>query len=569
MQGLTSYTRGLTDRYEQKLVVDQTTGFHETRGSEFMKLWKQYSAAAFVSLIFIGCSGEPPQPSAAKAELFLEGARISGVNGIHFGPDGYLYATSVIGSDISVVDTTAKEIIKRYGPAEGVFGPDDVAFNAKGDFYWTSILTGEVAGFKSNGVRLVAANLGPGVNPITFSDDGRLFVAQCFFGDGLYEVDPLGEKEPRSIRDDLGPGCGLNGMDWGPDQRLYGPRWFNNEVVSLDVETGDTRVEASGLQVPAAVKFNSAGELHILDTGAGTVLKRDEDGSLVIVAKLQTGLDNFAFDDGDNLFVSSYADGSIVKVSGETLEEILPGGISHPGGLAVVDETLVVADLQSLRGVDIATTKDAWVLRNIFRSAPLGTTTAVANHGENLLLTSWLDNSVKMLDPKTGEIVQSIEGLGIPVSAIPFGEYYAVALHADSSVSLLNQDGSFHSVLSDDFDGPTHVISFEDGLLVSDTVRGQVVRVLANGETEIVVDGLASPEGLAVHDGVIYVFEGSTGKIKAVSEDQTSTIATLSAGSPAATSQQPPSMVFNGLVVHDGYLYAADEMKRSIYRIAI
>ena len=80
-----------------------------------------------------------------------------------------------------------------------------------------------------------------------------------------------------------------------------------------------------------------------------------------------------------------------------------------PGGLAVVDETLVVADLQSLRGVDIATRKDAWVLRNIFASSPLGTTTAVANHGENLLLTSWLDNTVKILDPKTGEIVQSIE----------------------------------------------------------------------------------------------------------------------------------------------------------------
>ena len=534
-----------------------------------MKLWDQYLAAVLVSLIFIGCSGEPQQPSAAKAELFLEGARISGVNGIHFGPDGYLYATSVVGSDMSVVNTGTKEIIKRYGPAEGVFGPDDVAFNANGEFFWTSIFTGEVAGFNSDGVRVVAANLGPGVNPITFSNDGRLFVAQCFFGDGLYEVDPLGEKEPRSIRDDLGPRCGLNGMDWGPDERLYGPRWFNNEVVSVDVETGETRVEVSGLQVPAAVKFNSAGELHVLDTGAGTVLKRNEDGSVGIVAQLQTGLDNFAFDDNDNLFVSSYADGSIVKVSDGTVDEILPGGIAHPGGLAVVDETLVVADLQSLRGVDIATRKDAWVLRNIFASSPLGTTTAVANHGEYLLLTSWLDNSVKMLDPKTGEIVQSIEGLGIPVSATPFGEYYAVALHADSSVSLLNQDGSFHSVLSDDFDGPTHVISFEDGLLVSDTVRGQVVRVLANGETEIVVDGLASPEGLAVHDGVIYVFEGSTGKIKAVSEDQTSTIATLSAGSPAATSQQPPSMVFNGLVVHDGYLYAADEMKRSIYRIAI
>ena len=167
-----------------------------------MRPWSQYLGLSVAGTVLASCSGEAPQRSLAEAELFLTGAKISGVNGIHFGPNGYLYATSVIGSDISVIDTEAKTIVKRYGPAEGVYGPDDVAFNAQGDFYWTSILTGEVAGFDKSGSRLVAAELSPGVNPVTFSDDGRLFVAQCFFGDGLYEIDPLGEKEPRVIRDD-------------------------------------------------------------------------------------------------------------------------------------------------------------------------------------------------------------------------------------------------------------------------------------------------------------------------------------------------------------------------------
>ena len=45
-----------------------------------------------------------------------------------------LYATSVIGSTISVVDTQAK-IVSEYGPDQGVFGPDDVAFNSRGDFF--------------------------------------------------------------------------------------------------------------------------------------------------------------------------------------------------------------------------------------------------------------------------------------------------------------------------------------------------------------------------------------------------------------------------------------------------
>ena len=48
-----------------------------------------------------------------KIELFVSGAQIAGVNGMHFGPDGLLYAASVIGSDISIIDTETNKIVKR------------------------------------------------------------------------------------------------------------------------------------------------------------------------------------------------------------------------------------------------------------------------------------------------------------------------------------------------------------------------------------------------------------------------------------------------------------------------
>jgi len=144
----------------------------------------------FIALLFLSLITSCSDTENSNIELFSSGAKISGVNGIHFGPDGFLYAASVIGSDISVVDTETKAIVKRYGPEQGVFGPDDVAFNDKGEFYWTTILTGEVAGFNLQGEKIIAANLGPGVNPITFSDDGRLFVAQIRGGTPQYE-EPL------------------------------------------------------------------------------------------------------------------------------------------------------------------------------------------------------------------------------------------------------------------------------------------------------------------------------------------------------------------------------------------
>ena len=69
---------------------------------------------------------------------------------------------------------------------------------------------GKRAPGKTTLVQMVA----PGVNPITFSDNGRLFVALDFLGDALYELDPDLRTAPRLIVSDLGF---LNGMDWGPD----------------------------------------------------------------------------------------------------------------------------------------------------------------------------------------------------------------------------------------------------------------------------------------------------------------------------------------------------------------
>ena len=511
----------------------------------------------------IGCS-----ETENKLEVFVSGAEIAGVNGIIFGPDGYLYATSVIGSDISVVDTENKKIVKRYGLEDGVIGPDDIDFNSKGEFYWTSILTGEVAGFDLEGNKIVAGNPGPGSNPITFSDDDRLFVAQCFFDNGVFELDPKGINPPRVIFDELGDYCGLNGMDWGPDGRLYGPRWFNNEVVSVDVDTGDLRVEAKGLNVPAAVKFNSMGELFILDTGAGQVIKVEE-GENKVYSEIENGLDNFAFNQNDELFVSSYSEGYVLKVKGNEIEEILPGGISHAGGLASIDGDIVVADIQSVKAYDSETGQESWNFKNTFRVSPMGANTSVSTFNNNLILTSWLDGHVKIMRPDTGEIIGSLENLLIPVSATPFKNKVAVTLHGNGSVTLFDMQSKSSEVLADGFMSPTHIINYNDQLLVSDKLAGQVISIDEAGNKSVIIDGLNSPEGIAIKDNAIYVFEGDTGEILKVTEQSKELIATVQPGSQPQSKDQPPSMVFNGLIIEDDLLYISGEMERSIFRIKI
>ncbi len=535
------------------------------------------------ALLAAGCSkpaAPPPServpvtqvPEAPLVEQIAKGASIAGANGLHFGPDGLLYVASVFGSEILGIDPESGAIKKRLGRAEGVFGPDDIAFAPDGSFFWTTILTGEVAGFNADGVRTVAATLAPGVNPITFSDTGRLFVAQCFFGTGLYELDPAGVKPPRSITDDLGPNCGLNGMDWGPDGRLYGPRWFANEVVSIDVDTGERRVEASGFKTPAAVKFNNKGELHVMDTADGTVHRIDK-GVDTLVATIEPGLDNFAFDAKDRIFVSSFVDGFVARVEADgTITKLLPGGLAHPGGMTTLTRAgkteIIVADFHSIRGFDPQTGAATFAQKSVFGVDEMGSILTIAADGENLILSSFMDNSVRVWEPTAGKVVRRWDGLAQPVGVVAYAGGIAVALHGSKTVALLG-DGE-PVVLATDLGAPTDLVVQGDALYVSDRERGQVVKIAAAGKAvtpEVLIAGLQSPEGLAVSAQGLIVVEGESGQVLLIQDGKTRLIGEVAKGTPPAAPSQPPAMIVNDAVVLDGKVFVTVETGHALYRI--
>ena len=519
-----------------------------------------------------GAAVEDAAPAEQKStlETIATGANISGSNGLHFGPDGLLYVASVVGSDLTAIDPESGKIVKRNTLADGVVGPDDVAFSADGSIYWTSILTGEVAGFDAVGKKVVAARLSPGSNPITFSDDGRLFVSQCFLGDGLYEVDPAGKTEPRLIDGDLGPGCGLNGMDWGPDDRLYGPRWFNGEVVSYDVDSGERRVEATGFNVPAAIKFDSKGILHVLDTGTGELV-RVVDGEKELVASLTPGLDNFAFDSTDTPFVSSYTDGFIKRVNKDgTVTDVQPGGLSHPGGVAVIGDTVWIADGQTLRGFNRHSGEEVATERNIIGFSDIGGLMNLTTDGERLVLTSWFDGDARVWGVKENSRIAHFPNLAAPVSAVRYGNGLAVAEHGKSSVTLYGAGEPI--ILASDLPAPTSLVVDGEDLLVGDFELGEIRRIARNGvplsEPETLVSGLRAPEGFVLAKDGFVVVEASIGRILYVDKSGVRReLATIPAGAPAFPGL-PPSQIFNGIAMDaDGNLFITGETERVLYRI--
>ena len=452
------------------------------------------------------------------------------VNGLHFGPDGLLYLASVMSPALASLDPETGEIRERLGPSDGAMGPDDLAFDADGRLCWTDIFQGEVRCRDPGGVAKLVGSPGPGVNPITFSDDGRLFVSQCFMDHRLFELDPEGNEEPRLISDQLGPGCGLNGMDWGPDGKLYGPRWFMHQVARVDVDTGTIETVAEGFNVPAAVKFDSKGRLHVLDSGAGEVVRVDvATGEREVVGRIRTGLDNLAFDAEDRLFVSSYADGDIVEVvDRDHYRTVIPGGINMPGGLALVgpagEEALFVAQFLSLKKVDPSDGSELGIVRDLLGVTAIGSVHTVSPRQDHLILTSWFEGSVKLWNPENDSLVARFDGFQQPLNGIAFGENIVVAELGSASVFSFHPDRpNDRETLAEGLRVPAGLVAHGVSLFVSEQGGGRILQLVDGGETlrppREIASGLDGPEGIAIRDDMLFIIEAGAGRVTRMGVD--------------------------------------------------
>ena len=516
------------------------------------------------------------ESGAERVRTIGESASFRGINGILFGPGGDLYLTSVVTPAVARVDPESGEIIDNWGLDDGAQSPDDLAFGPDGSLYWTDISHGDVSMRTPAGENRVIASPGVGVNPITFSDDGRLFVSQCFMDTNLFELDPAGEQEPRLIRDDLGPGCGLNGMDWGStDGRLYGPRWFHGEVVRVDVDSGEIETVASGFGVPAAVKFNSEGVLHVLDSLRGEVVRIGDDGSKEVVARVQPGLDNFAFDADDRLFISSFADGFIVEaLSPEENRVVLEGGLNMPGGLALIGSgdaaRLVVADFFALRRLDPATGDVTGVVRDVIGFSEIGTSMSVhATDEGQLVLSSWFDNAVRLWDPATDSLVQIFGELAAPIDAVQFeGNIVVSQWGAGNVISFSPDNPEERRVLAEGLSGPAGLSVANGVLYVADNLAGALLRIGDSG-AEPVAEGLDQPEGLAAANGSIYVVEAGAGRVVEIdpaSGESTTVTEGLELQVPPSGAF-PNTMLFNGIATDGETAWVAGDAANTVYVI--
>jgi sugar lactone lactonase YvrE len=507
-----------------------------------------------------------------QVEIFATGAPFHSANGPAFGPDGNLYFASVGGREIIVMNPETGVVIKRLGQEVGVTSPDDITFGPDGSLYWTNLMTGEVGRLAPDGTA-TSQIVGLGVNPITFSDDGRLFVALDFFGDAFYELDPALVAPPRLLAEQLGF---LNAFDFGPDGHLYGPLYMRGQFIRIDVNTDPVTIEtvAEGFALPAAAKFDAQGRLHVLDQATGEVAWLNlETGEKNVISTLPPGIDNLAFDAQDRLFVTHNSQAYVFEVMSDgTVRTVSPGGMTGPGGVAILTQngvdTIYTANVMALNAFDAQTGTPGLVTE--------ANAVTVAADGENLLLTSWFANSVEIWNPAMALPIASYHDFAVPLNAIRFqGDLIVAELGTASVLRVDGMDPTQRTPLITEMGVPAGLAATTDELWVSDFATGQILQLVAGGavlaEPELIASGLMAPEGLAITDeGLLLVVESGANRLSAVDLETGEVLLVaedLALGMPAWPGM-PPTGLLNGVAVDSaGTIYVTGDIDNVLYRI--
>ena len=499
-----------------------------------------------------------------KVEVLVPGSAFHGVHGIRMSPRGELFAGSVAGQSLYSVNPKTGQWRQVIGPPQGM--ADDLAFGPDGSLYWTAISQGIVYVQRPGGQPQVLANI-PSVNSIAFSRDGkRLYAAQVFGGDDLFELDPTGKTPPRRIREKMG---GFNSFTVGPDGKLYGPLWFKGQVVRVDPESGEVTVIAEGLKTPAAVKMDQAGNLYALDTATGELLAIGRDGKKSRVAQLSPALDNFEIV-GRLAYVTNMADNGIQEVNLRTrqVRQVIKGDLCFPVDIAIASdggrETIYVADSFAFRAVDAKTGRTR-VLDRAY-TGNLQNPNGVAVGKTRVLLTG--GGVVMAYDRATGTFIQSWRGLqgGADPLELPDGTILAAERGRGRVVRL--GDGA-PTPVAEGLLGPSSLALGRDGAVyVAEMTGGRVSRLdPASGQRTTVAEGLAAPKAIAAGgDGKLYVLEVGARQVTQI--DPTSGAKTAIAGNLPVGLIQRPQPSGGGIAVGaNGVVYVSSDVENAIYKL--
>lgn len=531
------------------------------------------ACAAFVAAVVSATSVSAENWEVTK---LVPGSAFHGVHGLAIDKAGHLFAGSVAGAALYEVDIPGGSAKVAIPAPIGM--ADDIAFAPDGTMAWTGFLAGDLYSRKGDGpIKKLASGL-PGINSLAFRKDGRLYATTVFLGDTLYEIDVEGVKPPRQIMEKMG---GLNGFEFGPDDKLYGPLWFKGQVAKVDVDKAELTVVADGFKVPAAVNFDSKGDLWVVDTALGQLVRVDpKSGAKTMVAQLKPSLDNLAIDDKDRIYVSNMADNGIQEVDPATgqARQVIIGKLALPGGIGVTSEngkdTIHVADVFAYRTVDGATGQVTEKARMHAAGVTLEYPMSATAKGNDVVLSSWFTGTVQVIDGKTGATRDMLHGFKAPHDALVLadGSILVAEFGTKSLVRVSGEHGKDRTTLIGGLEGPVGLVAGSRGeVYLTEAFSGVISMIESNGEKTVVAKDLKMPEGIArARDGKLIVAEvGAKRLIEIVPE--TGTVTEIAANLPIGLVGAPgglPTHIPTGVGIGEsGTIYFSSDIENAIYKL--
>lgn len=496
----------------------------------------------------------------------------SGFNGLAFDSQDNLYVGCVLDSTTYRVDKETGAVSVFIPPPEGM--SDDLVFEPGGRVIWNGFFLGKVFAKGADGKIVTLVENLPGVNGIDLSKDGRLFVSQCYLGDALWEIDRSGQQKNRKIAEKLG---GLNAFRIHTDGYLYGPLVFKSQVVRIDVNTGEVKVVADGFKTPQAVKFDSKGNLFVVDNKTGELVRVDiKTGQKKVVAIVEPHLDNLAIDSQDRIFISSNGSSSIFEVDEKTgkVRTVVKGRLASPQGIAVWNspqgDILFVADNFAYKRVDGFT-------GNAQESTKGGAfPNAASITGDKVLMSGWFRNVVEVFDAKTDDLLYGIRGFKTVTGMLMLPDESILVAEAGtgSILRVRDKEGKQRDVVAKDLALPVYMApAGPDAVYVTEFLAGRVTKVdLKTGDKKVIASGLRNPKGIAVKpDGTILVVNVGTKELLQI-EPASGVVKPFVANLPIGLFVPKgfmPAFTLNGVAISkSGNIYFTSDIENVIYKVS-
>jgi sugar lactone lactonase YvrE len=192
------------------------------------------------------------------------------------------------------------------------------------------------------------------------------------------------------------------------------------------VDSGTLEVVADGFGIPAAANFNSKGELFVLDSQRGHIVKVDyKTGEKTTAFEFKTAMDNLAFDSKDRLFVTVMSESAVYEIylDAKQARKVREDPLGVPADMAIWRdgdrETIYLADTFALRSLDSKTGKVKDVAR--FVETDLHYPTGVDVSEDFIHTVSFNGGAAQTWRRDSHELVATHEGLA--------GVMDVVALH--------------------------------------------------------------------------------------------------------------------------------------------